>query len=351
MKSVLSIFKLEFYKFFLNKRVLIFSVIGILILLLLSVISFNSIFISRLEWEKKEALLGRENPLNYTQEKRNNILDSLVIKLETAEENLSIAVAGGIESDIKNYENTVAELRYLIETKTIYEDYIKNNLLSTMDYNYYGQAYLFYLYDIFKYLFVFIAILMTSLLITYEYKTGISKNLVSAPVKRYHILLGKLLFIFVIISFLIIFCIMFAFIVGLSYDLSPAYTLIVIDGKCTAVSIYTLFFRLLISIVFAVLAMMGLTLIIGELTDSHIVALIAPIVLYIILYISYQFIINRSYTIGTYAGKYIYYFPILNLLEFNNGFNLYFLFNCIFYSIFIFIILFLSLILNKRKEY
>lgn len=185
----------------------------------------------------------------------------------------------------------------------------------------------------------------------YEYKAGLAKNIVSSPVTRQQILLGKMFFIMTVILFVTAISIIFAYGVALYYNCGVANTLMVKDGVCYSVSVYSLFWRQIIGVLAVSILLSSISLIIGYVTNNHFISLLFPFALYLLLYYVLQLFINKGYESGSYVYGYINYFPILNLLEqyiyFWSDFLLMLLFN-VFIAVFALI---LSILLNKRKEY
>lgn len=352
MKNVLKIFKFELYKLISNKKLLVSFAVFILALFIFSAYSHNDFYLSQKEWEQRQTLSGNINPNEYTEEYRQEILDSYILALENAEENLENALENGTELEIWDCQNDVSILNYLLETNTIKEDYIDYKFIDSLHYNYYGTPFLFSFFSLFKYIIIFIVVLLTTIIIIYEYKSGTSRYILSSPTTRRQILLGKLLYIFIVTLFLTLLCVAFAYGVALYYGCNSAITLIITkNGLCYTVSIYTVFWRQIIGILIISILFSCLTLFIGYVIKNHIVSLLLPFGFYLLLYYILQFFIEKGYDTGSYVYGYINYFPILNMIEQNiyfwSDFALILLYN-LFLAI---VLLILSIIFNRKKEY
>jgi ABC-type transport system involved in multi-copper enzyme maturation permease subunit len=343
MKNIFKVFKSELYKFVLNKKIWVFVAALFILIFAVFAIQQNSFYNSRMDYEMRQTLHGNTNPTKYTQEERQQILDGYILVIENANDNLREAIEQENEDDIANYRDTIAKHEFFIETHTIEADYIYYQYIENMDYNYYGTPFLFNSFSSLKYIICFIAILLTTVIVVYEFNSGISRNIISSPLKRLQILIGKMLYVIAITLFVLAVCLIFTYTVALIYGCNSAQTLIVKDGVYHAISIYSIFWREIIGIVAIIPFLTCITAIIGYFTDNHFLSLLLPILIYIGLYFALQAIQD--------INAYINYFPLVNIL------NKYFYFDgefllLLLYTLILTVILFIGIMFkNRKKEY
>jgi ABC-type transport system involved in multi-copper enzyme maturation permease subunit len=289
MKGIGKVFRFELFKLKKNLKLYITIIFGALFVMMFTYLIESSQITSAKNYQAPAPNISELERNNLMIEYRDTI-DELEFLLKSAK------LSNSPHSIVNHYEKEIYKYKFLVETNTVEKEYIDHSLIMVYTYNYYGEAYLFNAFNYIFYFLIIVTIALTVVVFAGDYSHQTMKNIINSPVKRIEIILGKLLFVFAIITFVFLFMIVLTLCIGAMVGYNDANIITYSINKAVKTRINTVIFSKFLLFFVSLLFAMLISALFSVISKNAFAAFFISLIM-IALFIGLSVIINQHFSI------------------------------------------------------
>lgn len=166
--------------------------------------------------------------------------------------------------------------QFYLDTGTIQHDYVDPMQLLTPDQTVRGESFAFMVLTVFRYVLYAYAVFLGASSFAMEYRSGMMRTLVAAPLRRRDILLGKLLFVTLESAIAVAMTGIVAWVIASIYGIGSVPVLVQTATAFVSVSAFSLFLVRLVSVWIGMVFFLALSATIGILLRQVLPAILIP---------------------------------------------------------------------------